>query len=605
MIGVMHKVSLHSTDFRNTTQRLLPPEHEPPANGGYDIHPPHDIGEGAIQLGFEELARRIAGEERVIIDGFVGTFWEDFRERLEAALSALGASFRWVDVSTAMLPPDRIDALCRPFLGGDDPIFGRRYPGRLADFFDGGRLEALAAGEGDGPVIIHGCGAALTGAKGLLVYIDLPKNELQFRSRAGAARNLGCKDAAPPREQYKRYYFIDWVVLNRHRAEIVGAVDVLVDGQRPDSPAFIEGDAWRGELARLSKSSFRARPWFEPGPWGGEWIGEKISGLSPDVPNYAWSFELISPENGLLLRDKGRLLEFSFDWLMAAHAPDVLGACFDRFGVEFPIRFDFLDTVGGGNLSVQCHPGPAYIRENFGENFTQDETYYILDCTPGAKVYLGFNEGVDPEAFHDDLRRSHDDGEPMDVERHVQTFTAEKHGLYLIPNGTIHCSGIGNLVLEISATPYIFTFKMYDWMRLDLDGKPRPLNIGRAMDNLCFERQGKRVEEELISRPRVVVESGGGRLVHLPTHPDHFFDVHRFEFNTEMEAATEGSPHVMSLVEGRRVVLETRDGTRREFHYAETFVVPAAARGYRLISPDGEDLMVVKAFVKEEARGAS
>src|SRR5262249_256928 len=148
--------------------------------------------------------------------------------------------------------------------------------------------------------------------------------------------------------------------------------------------------------------------------------------------------------------------------------------------------------------------------------------YYITDCAPDAGVFLGFKDGVQPRELHHALEKSFHEASPFDVDRFVQKYPARKHQLYLIPHGTVHCSGKNNLVLEIIATPYIFTFKMYDWMRLDLDGGPRPLNIQRAMDNLNFEMQGERVPRELISQPRSLARGPGWELIHLPTHNTHF-----------------------------------------------------------------------------------
>jgi mannose-6-phosphate isomerase class I len=426
----------------------------------------------------------------------------------------------------------------------------------------------------------------------------VPKNEIQFRSRAGSITNLGTTTPADPKVMYKRFCFVDWVVLRKHAANLLPNIDLCVDMQRPDNPVFTDGRSFRASLDAMSRNYFRARPWFEPGAWGGQWIKKHIPELPQDAPNYAWSFELISPENGLMLRDKEVLLEVSFDFLMFHAHRHVLGASAERFGYEFPIRFDFLDTFDGGNLSVQCHPSPDYARQHFGENFTQDETYYILDCEPGAQVYVGFKDGIDRDEFRTILEDSFATGSKVDVERYVNSEAASQGDLFLIPHGTVHCAGVNNLVLEISATPYIFTFKMYDWMRLDLDGMPRPLNIARAFENLNFERQGARVQEELISKPRVIDSGTDWAVVHLPTHADHFYDVHRLEFSSSIDVTTDDSPHVLSLVEGNTVLVETQAGMSVRFSFAETFVIPAAARQYRLTSESGKPIKVVKGFMK-------
>ncbi|RYY69743.1 MAG: hypothetical protein EOO13_08625 [Chitinophagaceae bacterium] len=342
----------------------------------------------------------------------------------------------------------------------------------------------------------------------------------------------------------------------------------------------------------------RARPWFEAGTWGGDWMKEHIPQLNQHEVNYAWSFELIAPENGVVLESNKNLLEISFDWLMELQTTAVLGRDAERFGTEFPIRFDFLDTFEGGNLSIQCHPSLEYIQTNFGENITQDETYYMLDCKDDAKVYLGFQDDIDPAAFKTALESSVEENKAIDIEKYVSSFPAHKHDLFLIPNGTIHSSGVNNMVLEISATPYIFTFKMYDWVRLDLDGNPRPINIDHAFNNLNFERKGDRVAEELISKPAVIHASNGMRIIDLPTHKDHFYKIERLEFEKGIALETKNQCHVLMLVEGSSVLVKTKNGRTVRFNYAETFIVPAAAGTYEIINEGGTEAKVVRAFIK-------
>ena len=582
--------------FRKTEQFLMPARKET-TPGGYDIYPTITLPDGQITVGLDALIDLVLRHQTVLLDGYVGVLWEPIIDALADGLYRAGTTAEFRDVRAALKPEADIDQLIAPWLGGNDPIFGRICPLDLADFFDASQLARLQADVPAGRRILYGPGAGLADPDTPVVYVDLPKNELQFRARAGSITNLGAENPASAKAMYKRFYYVDWPVLNRHKKALLTRLALLIDGQRPDELTTIAGDDFRAALDQTIRQAFRVRPWFEPGAWGGQWIKEHIAGLNSNAVNYAWSFELIVPENGLVFRSGDVLLEGSFDWLMFRNNRAVLGDAANRFGDEFPIRFDFLDTVRGGNLSVQCHPRTAYIQEQFGEKFTQDETYYILTAEPGAEVYLGFQEGIDPAEFASVLQTSFEKKTPVDIPRFVQVHPANRHDLFLIPAGTIHCAGAGTMVLEISATPYIYTFKLYDWLRLDLDGQPRPLNVERGLANLAFDRQGDYVQQNLISHPVVLQRDTSGRVVHLPTHPEHFYDVHRLEFSDTITVETNGQCHVLSVVEGNTVVITTSAG-EQVFQYAETFVIPAAVASYQLRSPDATPLKVIKAFVK-------
>lgn len=587
-------------NWRKTTQPLLPAttaERKPLPAGRYDMYPFASLGSGRIQSGYASLANWMKGRNVILIDGYIGNDWESIASSLERELTAAGVAVNLVYTSNLMKSETEIEALVAPFLGEKGTVWGRRTTLALKDLFDSGKLDNIQF-PATGITLVVGAGAALANVQAPVVYVDLPKNELQYRMRARTANNLGKTQWDDNQETYKRFYFVDWVLLNAHKQSILPAIEVIADGQWKETISWATQAAISEGLQQLSQNAFRVRPWFEAGAWGGDWMKEKIEGLNKEEVNYAWSFEMIVPENGLVFESDGVLLEVAFDWLMMKHAKEVLGADEQRFGIDFPIRFDFLDTFDGGNLSIQCHPSVQYIRENFGETITQDETYYMLDCKPGAKVYLGFQDDIDPAAFRAALEGSVAKNEAIDIEKYVRVFEANKHDFFLIPNGTVHSSGKDNLVLEISATPYIFTFKMYDWVRLDLNGKPRPINIDHAFRNLDFSRKGARVEEELISKQSVIEKGDNWQIVHAPTHKQHFYDVHRLEFDGTVTVETAGKCHVLMLVEGESVVVETANGFRQRYNYAETFAIPAAAGSYRIINEGGATAKVVKAFVK-------
>ena len=584
---------------RKTKQFLMPQtKSEKNHDSAFDLYPSFDLGSGKIKLGYERLTEYLTNKRILCLEGFSGINWEFIAGNIESELQRKGLSVNLINIATCLKPEASLENLVAPFLGEKESVWGTRTDLSLIDFFNDSKLQALKLAEDSDVNIVYGCGASLANLDSLLVYFDLPKNELQYRMRARSVTNLGISTQKEDFKTYKHFYFIDWVVLNAEKKRLASKIEVIVDAQFEENPSWALMSDIKEGLNAMSTSMFRVRPWFEPGAWGGEWIKNNIPGLNPNVPNYAWAFSLIVPENGLIFQSDDTLLEISFDFLMNQEGENVLGAHHKRFGNEFPIRFNFLDTFNGGNLSIQCHPSLEYIRREFGENITQDECYYILDCEEDAGVYLGFQDDINPDEFRSALEKSQEEGIELNITDYVQRHNSNKHELFLIPNGTIHSAGAGNMVLEISATPYIFTFKMYDWLRLDLDGKPRPINIDHAFQNLKFHLKGDRVPEELFSKRKTLKSGAGFEILHYPTHPEHFYDVRRLDFEKSIELDTQESCQVMMLVEGEQIRLETKGGYIQNLSYAETFVVPAGAERFTLTNLGSGQAKVINAYLK-------
>lgn len=559
-----------------------------------------------ILSGHEAIARAILERTRgrksarVVCDGFVGVRWDAWRKSMSAALAALGLNPAWIDVSEALRDPGpQRDALVQFHLT-DDPVFGRIYRGEISDWFDEEKLRQLGerAKSQPGPVIFYGAGASRVSDSGdCLVYVDVSKEEFQNRCRKKTTTNFACREPFAFGEMYKRAFYIDWPMLNREKRHLLPRLDLLVDENDPATPKAVCGKEFRAALAEISKAPVRVKPFFMPGPWGGQWMKEHFE-LPSSAPNYAWSYELIAPENGILIGSESEWMEVSFDYLLWQEADALMGRrVTNLFGSLFPIRFDYLDTMRGGNLSCQVHPRVDYIREEFGEPFTQHESYYVMQAEPGARVYLGLREDVDPEGFRRAAEHADKDGRPFEIDVYVNSLPSAPHDLFLIPAGTVHCSGAGNLVLEISATPYIYTFKIYDYLRKDLSGELRPVSLNRAFANIDFGRRTRWVAQHLKQAPRLLRGDSAASEYVIGDLDLLFFVIHRLEFLHEMSDATQGRFLVLNLVQGERVEIRS-DGRTAEIRYGETIIVPASIDEFKLVNCGLTSARVVKAFVR-------
>ena len=570
----------------------------------YDKFPATET-QGPIWRGWteicSEIALRTSGENALLVfDTYHGVYDAELTE----AVGKIWPEAEWITTESLFHDEAYLRALTEPYVT-DDELFGYLSPLGIADYFDPARLAEARERirRRTGRVIVYGCGAGYVAPNAdLTLYADMARWEIQQRFRAHAIHGLGVDNSQEsPARQYKRGYFNDWPVLDNHKKSLYHRVDYWIDTHHPGRPLMIAAETFMQGIARTVRRPFRVVPFFDPAPWGGQWMKE-VCDLDRSRANFGWCFDCVPEENSLLLSIDGERFEMPAQNLVYLRPEELLGAADrQRFGESFPIRFDFLDTIGGGNLSLQVHPTNSYIRRTFGMRYTQDESYYLLDAEPGACVYLGLRRGVDPERMLADLRRAQEEGVASDAERYVNRFPAQKHDHYLIPAGTIHCSGAGAMVLEISATPNIFTFKMWDWGRMGLDGKPRPINIGHASHVINWSRDTDEILRRHCNCFEPVASGEGWREERTGLHEAEFIETRRHWFSAPVQHDTCDGVQVFNLIEGAAAVVESPTQAFEPFtvHYAETFIIPASVGRYtiRPLEP-GASCGTIKAYVR-------
>ena len=573
-------------------------------SGNYVLYPHVEVNcpEARLAEGFAQIMpmlRAAAEGKRVLtVECYPGVDQQELLEGLTGLEPVLV-----IHSDDLAFEPEKLDAALEQDLLPNDPVFGIMTTRRLKDFFYEDKLAEVRRHIQEAPaglVLVYGVGATLVHPGDVQVVADITRWEIQLRYRRGMSNWRTAQTDLPKLKKYKRGFFAEWRWADREKDHLLNTMDFYLDMTTEGNPAMVDGASYREALRQTARRPFRMVPYFDPGVWGGHWMKDHFA-LPENGSNYAWSFDGVPEENSLLLDFGGHLIQTPALNLVLQQPRALLGErVHARFGKEFPIRFDMLDTVGGQNLSLQVHPLTEYIQQNFHMNYTQDESYYILDADENASVWLGVKEGVDPAAMEADLRRAQAGEAPFPAEKYINNFPVKKHDHVLIPAGTTHCSGAGTMVLEISSTPYIFTFKMWDWGRLDLDGKPRPIHLDHGMANIQWDRDTKWVSENLIHQARVLKQDEHTTLERTGLHEREFIDTFRITTDRTADMPRNGSVHVLNLVDGERALLTSPSGAfaPMELHYGETCILPQAAGDYRIEARDGAPVKVIAACVR-------
>lgn len=587
----------------------------------------------------------------VALDGYIGAQFDDLLNPLLQQLASKGVRAVVVDAAAALYKTSaELDAQLATHLPVDraqDPVllFGKLFHGRFEELFATGaiaRLRQRIATEAAAAdiVFVTGCGCAVAPLRDLyttILYFDMTPKRAILRGKAGLAANIGDARPRPFKEMMRRFYYVDFEVAGKLRKELLcpspgdAACEFLYIARAgasdtPGECTLLTRAALDAVCAALTSQPFRCRPVYIEGVWGGSYIS-RIRKLPPVFTKLAWVFDLIPLEVSIVAQmPAGAQIEFPYFTLVQKEGLSLMGAeTVERFGGYFPIRFNYDDTWhSSGNMSIQVHPPRDYCIEHNAEHGQQDESYYIVACGHGAKTYLGFREGVTADAFMREARRSETEKTPLDHDAYVHSVPSRPGVQIVLPGGTIHASGQNQVILEIgSLTVGSYTYKLYDYLRADIDGVPRPIHTWHGGNVLDATRVAPQVERELVPAARLLRGDGdplrasqnvsGGKVVGegwsewLAGENDKvYFSLRRLDIAAGKSAPDDTRSggrerfHVLTLVDGEEAVIESQADPSRRYHarYLDVVVVPANIGAYTVRNPGKQPVVVHKTLLK-------
>lgn len=530
-------------------------------------------------------------------DGFVGADYTQMVNLSSQMLKLSKVDFELIDISTVYKSSAELEQQFKEHLPTnrvEDPIllFGKVFKGDFEDVFNIDALNRLISYINENKnkiIIVYGfgsCAKSLQGLYDIITYLDITPKQVPIKAKNGLVKNIGDKEARPFKELMRRCYYVDIELACHLRGSLLreGKIDFYIMNDDPNAIKLIPKKALDEVFSSLSKYPFRCRPVYLEGVWGGEYI-RKIRHLPKEMKNCAWVFDLIPLEVSVLVEAGDNLLEFPYFTFLQKEGEAIMGKqCVEKFGGYFPIRFNYDDTFhSSGSMSIQVHSGEEYNRENFNEFGRQDESYYVVATGQGAKTYMGFTEDGDFDEFIKDIKKSEFDFTPVDYEKYVNSVPSTPGVQLMIPAGTIHSSGRNQVVLEIgSLTVGSYTYKLYDYLRSDLDGVPRPIHTFHGERVLDRTRKASWVKENIVQPPRKTRGGDGWAEYIVGEHDLLYFSLRRLEFEKEIEDDTNGKFHVLALVDGEKVVVQSLENPELCYtpNYLDIIVVPASVGKY-------------------------
>ena len=556
----------------------------------------------------------------IAIDGYTTAPVEIFRNLMEQQFGIQGISCTSIAVEDLWIDEEEAAKLLSENLPEDrekDPVllYGKLFKGDYEDLFEKSKLARTVARieefcrQGNGVLLIWGYGSLCDTFRPYCnrkIYLDITPMKAMLRLKYGEYVNIGARKALGFKMMARRCYYVDFELASKLRFKLLHErqLDSYVIANDTSGMILMPASLLEKIFERALQYPLRCKPVYLEGVWGGYYM-QRLRGLPEEMKNCAWIFDMIPMEVSIVFLLGGIFMEFPFYTLVQCEGDKLMGRrSVDTFGYYFPVRFNYDDTYhSNGNMSIQCHPDGSYVMENNGELGRQDESYYIIEAGQDARTYLGFQDDADIEEFIAEARRSEKDGEPVDYGKYVYSIESKPGIQVMIPAGTIHASGRNQLILEIgSLTVGSYTYKMYDYVRKDLDGKPRPIHTYHGDKVLNRSRKAAWVNENLVNGGKRSIRRGEDWEEYVVgEHELLYFSLRNEKFVSRIEDDTRGDFHVLALVDGEKVMIRSQRNPDRYFmqNYLDIVVIPADFGPYEIINQkSGTTCVVHKTMLK-------
>ena len=568
-----------------------------------------------------------ARKEGVVVafDGYTTARWDLMIGLMSRECDLRGLQFQAIDCNKATLKDGKaIDAIIDPMLIWDtkiDPtlLYGKVYHGGYIGLIDKDKADAflqeVPAAKAPGKIVaVYGYGCLIPEFRGLYdvkCWFDLTPMNSMLRIRAGEYANLGKEYTGIINRTIRRCYYCDFENAVQLRKELLlsGELDwFFLDNDRSHLQ-MMPFAAFADICAQLVKYPFRAKPCYLEGVWGGTYM-KKLRGLPKEMRNAAWVFDFIPMEVSVLVEAGQEMLDINYCSFVHKEGVSLMGEdCVRKYKGYFPIRFNWDDSYHStGNMSIQCHSGGAFNVENYDEFGRQDESYYVVVTGHEAKTFIGFRDDADIPAFFREIEAADTEHRPCDYMKYV-SYEESRPGLQvMLPAGTIHSSGRNQVILEIgSLTIGSYTYKMYDYLRLDFDGKQRPIHTRLGELNVRQDRRKSVIHdpqstEYIVQEPRLDCEGPGWQEYILGENPQMYISLRRLEFERACEQDTKGEKfHVLTLVDGEKVRIRSVAHPERFFdlEFMEIACVPASMGRYVVENLGAEPVRVHKTCLRD------